>query len=236
LYMLLALLTGVGREGQVGEAVAARLARDGFDLLLVDRTAANVQDRAASLRDSGRKATPLACDLSDADAVAGLFRNIRKEHGASLNALVHMAGGFAMTGPVAETEVAAWDHQLTINLRTAFLVARGAIPLLREGRGAMVFFSSESALTGAKVAQIGAYAVAKSGVVALTTAISQEERSSGIRANVVAPAAIRTTANVAAMANGSRFVEREDVAATVSYLCSDASVAINGQVLRLTAR
>jgi NAD(P)-dependent dehydrogenase (short-subunit alcohol dehydrogenase family) len=234
--MPLALLTGVGREGQVGEAVAARLATDGFDLILVDRTLKNVQARAAALRDTGRKITPLACDLADADAVGALFRAVSRDHGPSLNAVVHMAGGFAMTGPVAETEVAAWEHQLTINLRTAFLVARGAIPLLRAGRGAVVFFSSESVIAGAKMAHISAYAVAKSGVIALATAISQEERDSGIRANVVAPAAIRTAANVAAMPGGSRFVEREDVAATVSYLCSDASAAITGQVLRLIGR
>jgi NAD(P)-dependent dehydrogenase (short-subunit alcohol dehydrogenase family) len=234
--MPLALLTGVGREGQVGEAVAARLAADGFDLILVDRTFDHVQARATALAGSSRKITPRACDLSDDVAVGELFRVVAGESGASLDALVHMAGGFAMSGPVADAEIGAWEHQLTINLRTAFLVSRGAIPLLRKGRGSIVYFSSESALSGAKVARLSGYAVAKSGLIVLARAISEEERGAGIRANVVAPAAIRTTANAASMPGTSKFVERDDVAAAVSYLCSDASAALTGQVLRLTPR
>ena len=234
--MTLALLTGVGREGQVGEAVATRLAADGFELILVDRTAENVQARAEALKVAGHVARAYACDLSDPTAVDGLIRQVAAEHGTGLDAVVHMAGGFAATGPVADTDLLEWERQLTINLRTAFLVARSAIPLLRVRGGSIVFFSSESALAGAKLARISAYAVAKYAVIALATAVSQEERENRIRANVLAPAAIRTVTNAASMREGARFVEREDVAATVSYLCSDASIAVTGQVLRLTPR
>ena len=234
--MTLALLTGVGREGQVGESVATRLAADGFELILVDRTAENVQARAEALKVAGHVARAYACDLSDPTAVDGLIRQVAAEHGTGLDAVVHMAGGFAATGPVADTALLEWERQLTINLRTAFLVARSAIPLLRVRGGSIVFFSSESALAGAKLARISAYAVAKYAVIALATAISQEERENRIRANVLAPAAILTVTNAASMRKGARFVERQDVAATVSYLCSDASIAVTGQVLRLTPR
>ena len=231
-----ALLTGVGREGQVGEAVASRLAADGFELILVDRTADNVRARADTIRAAGGVATGYACDLADPDAVGGLIRQVTAAHGARLDAMVHMAGGFAATGSVADTSVSEWDQQLTINLRTAFLVARATIPMLRTGGGAMVFFSSESAIPGAKLSRISAYAVAKIGVVALAAAISQEERATGIRANVLAPAAIRTAANASSMGPEAKFVEREDVSATVAYLCSDGSRAVTGQVLRLGPR
>lgn len=231
-----ALLTGVGREGQVGEAVAARLAADGFELILVDRSAENVRARADAILAVGGVASAYACDLADPDAVADLIREITRDRGSQLDALVHMAGGFALTGPVADTAVSDWDRQLTINLRTAFVTARAAIPMLRAGGGSMVFFSSDSAMPGAKLARISAYAVAKYGVVALALAISQEERSTGIRANVLAPAAIRTATNAASMGREANYVEREDVGATVAYLCSDASRAITGQVLRLSPR
>jgi len=232
----LAFLTGVGREGQVGEAVAARLAADGFELILVDRTVEAVGARADAIRTIGGVASAYACDLADDSAVAGLIKEIVTRHGPRLDAVVHMAGGFAATGPVADTTVADWERQLTINLRTAFLVGRGTIPLLRTKGGSIVFLSSESALPGAKLSHVAAYAVAKTGVIALARAISQEERTSGIRANVIAPGAIRTAANSASMDDGARFVEREDVGATVAYLCSDASLAVTGQVLRLGAR
>jgi NAD(P)-dependent dehydrogenase (short-subunit alcohol dehydrogenase family) len=234
--MPVALLTGVGREGQVGETVAQRFLADGFDLILIDRTPANVQARAKALAASGRNVSAHACDLSDSESVIELFNEIAAGHPSGLTALVHMAGGFAVTGRVADTTVADWDHQLSINLRTAFLVARGAIPMLRKQRGSIVFFSSESGLTGAKVAQTSAYAVAKSSLLVLMQAISQEERSSGVRANAIAPAAIRTAANAASMPSGSSFVEREDVAAAVAYLCSAGAAAVTGQVLKLSPR
>lgn len=232
--MRYALLTGVGRPGQVGEAVAARLAADGYSLLLIDRTA-DVEARAEDLRAKGGAAQAFTADLGSEAAVADLFEQIRGAADGRLDALVHLAGGFAVTGPVAETQLADWDKQLTINLRTAFLTARAAIPMLRAGRGSAVFFSSESALAGAKLARTAAYAVAKSGLLTLATAISQEEVANGLRVNVVAPAAIRTATNTSDMPN-ARFVELEDVAATVAWLCSEEARAVTGQVLRLTPR
>jgi NAD(P)-dependent dehydrogenase (short-subunit alcohol dehydrogenase family) len=230
-----ALLTGVGRPGQVGEAVAARLSADGFSLLLVDRDA-GVEARAEDIRSRGGSAHAFTADLSSEQAVDDLFREIRRQHGDGLDAFVHLAGGFAVTGPVAETAVADWERQITINLRTAFLAARGAVPMLRSGRGAAVFFSSESALSGAKLSRTAAYAVSKTGLLTLAVALSQEEAANGVRVNVLAPAAIRTSSNAADMGPGARFVEREDVAATVSWLCSEEARAVTGQVVRLSPR
>ncbi|HET9426191.1 MAG TPA: SDR family oxidoreductase [Gemmatimonadaceae bacterium] len=229
------MLTGVGREGQVGEAVAERLGHDGFGLILVDRDAANVEARAAELRNRGVTAHAHVADLADPQSVTDLFGRIKGQHGNDLAAFVHLAGGFAATGRVAETSVADWDRQLSINLRTAFLVSREAIPMLRRHRGSVVYFSSESALTGAKLSGIAAYGVAKSAVLSLAIAISQEEAEHGVRANILAPAAIRTASNTASMPSTAKFVEREDVAAMVAWLCSDEARAVTGQVIRLTA-
>jgi 3-oxoacyl-[acyl-carrier protein] reductase len=231
-----ALLTGVGREGQVGEAVARRLGTDGFELILVDRTKENVTARAAALKKDGFNAASLACDLADEAAVRALFVEISRLAPEGLDAVVHMAGGFAVSGPVADSSLDVWEKELTINLRTAYLVSRSSIPFLRLRHGSLVFFASESALSGASVARTSAYAVAKTGVVALARSIAQEERETGVRANAVAPGSIRTATNLASMAASSRFVEREDVAATVSYLCSEQSLAVTGQVIRLSPR
>ena len=234
--MRYALITGVGRPGQVGEAVAARLSADGYSLLLVDRDADGVEARAEDIRRAGGSAKAFTADLSSEQAVNDLLEQIRQATDRRLSAFVHLAGGFAVTGPVAETALPDWEKQLTINLRTAFLVSRVAIPLLRAQRGSAVFFSSESALTGAKLARVAAYAVAKSGLLTLAIALSQEEATNGVRVNVLAPAAIRTASNTADMGPDARFVEREDVAATVSWLCSDEARAVTGQVFRLSAR
>jgi NAD(P)-dependent dehydrogenase (short-subunit alcohol dehydrogenase family) len=99
----------------------------------------------------------------------------------------------------------------------------------------MVFFTSDAALPGAKLSGISGYGVAKAALVSLAIAIAQEEQQNGIRVNLVAPAAIRTSTNLSSMGSADRFVALEDVSATVSYLCSDASRALTGQVLRLVA-
>jgi NAD(P)-dependent dehydrogenase (short-subunit alcohol dehydrogenase family) len=228
------LLTGAGREGQVGESVAHALAARGATLLLVDRTADQARDRAASLTQAGHRAFAFGCDLADAKSVDDLATRVRREHGESLSALVHVAGGFALTGSLPQSDVDAWHRMITINLTTAYLVTRAFLPLLRLGKGTIVYFASEAALPGAKVGAIGAYAAAKTGVVTLMRAVAQEERNNGVRANALAPTSIRTAANVQSMGENVRYVEREEVAAAVTYLCSDASSAVNGQLIALS--
>ena len=70
----------------------------------------------------------------------------------------------------------------------------------------------------------------------LAMALSQEEAPNGVRVNVVAPASIRTARNVAEMGAAARFVELDDVAAAVAWLCSTQAQAVTGQVIRLAPR
>lgn len=227
------LLTGVGAEGQVGEVVASAFANLGASLVLVDRRADKAEARAGALERDGRRARGYGCDLSSAPAVAALADTVRREHGDALHALVHMAGGFAVSGSVADSAEEVWDRQLTINLKTAYVTARAFLPMLRRGRGSIVFFASPAALPGASGARIAAYAAAKSGVIALMKAIAAEEREQGVRANALAPNAIRTSTNVRAMGADARYVEREQVADAVVYLCSPQASAISGAVVPL---
>jgi len=227
------LLTGVGAEGQVGEVVALAFADLGASLVLVDRTPDRVQQRAAALERLGHSARGYGCDLSDAAAVSELVVTIRKNHGEKLRALVHMAGGFAMSGPLAESAIEVWNRQIAVNLTTAFLTSRAFLPLLRADEGSIVFFSSQAALPGGSVAEMSAYAAAKTGVATLMRAIAAEEQKNGVRANAIAPAAIRTAANLASMGTSVPYVEREEVAAVVTFLCSRQASGISGTLLPL---
>jgi NAD(P)-dependent dehydrogenase (short-subunit alcohol dehydrogenase family) len=229
----LIVVTGAGREGQVGEAVAIAFAATGARLALVGRDAAQVEARAEALRARGHVAAAYAADLADAAQVEGLARHIVREHGSRVDALVNVAGGFALSGPVAESDVTVLPRQIAINLTTAYHATRFLLPFLRAARGAVVYFASEAVLPGGSVAGISAYGAAKAGVVALMRAVAEEERDRGVRANAVAPSAIRTGDNVAAMGSAVRYVEREEVADAVLYLCSEGARAITGQVIRL---
>lgn len=230
-----AVVTGIGRKGQTGEVIARVLAEAGMRILAVARTADEANARVEDLRAAGHDAGPFACDLSDEMQVAALARNVSGLTGSPprLDALVNIAGGFGMSGPVAESTLDVWNTQRSINVATAYLATRAFLPLLRPARGSVVYFASAAALPGASVARMWAYAAAKSSVIALMRAVAEEERTNGVRANALAPTAIRTEANLSAMGDKTRYVEREDVAAAVSWLCSDASRAVSGQVIRL---
>ena len=87
---------------------------------------------------------------------------------------------------------------------------------------------------GGRVAEMSAYVVSKAGVITLMRAVAQEERGNGVRSNALAPTSIRTATNVESMGPDVRYVEREEVASAVDFLCfSPASRAVTGQVIQL---
>ncbi len=225
-------ITGVGRTGQVGEALALAFAQQGAKVLLVGHSANDVEARAKELLSDGHDATGYECDLADGGQVSALASRVAREHGARIDALVNAAGGFAMSGPVAESDPSVAARQMQINFTTAYLVTRAFLPAVRTAQGAVVFFASEAVLMGANTAGMSGYVAAKSAVVGLMRAVAVEEAPS-VRANAVAPSAIRTTANLQSMGEG-RLLSREAVAQAVMYLCSRDASAVTGQVIHLT--
>ena len=230
---MLSLITGVGAKGQVGEAVAAALARRGDTVLLVSRDAAEVRARADEITASGGKAFPFACDLSDAGAVFALSATVRQQHGDRLDNLVNLAGGFGSSGPLADSDPAVFARMWQINAATAYLSTRAFMPFLKSSRGSVVFFASEAVLDGSRSNGVSAYAAAKAAVVAVMRSVADEGREHRVRANALAPTSIRTATNEASMGKDARYIEREDVAAMVAFLCSDDARAVSGQVIRL---
>jgi NAD(P)-dependent dehydrogenase (short-subunit alcohol dehydrogenase family) len=157
-----ALVTGAA--GGIGRATAERLERGGADVIRVDL------DQA---------------DVSDAEQVARLFEGIER-----LDVLITCAG-IQRYGTVEETSEALWDEVMNVNLKSAFLCSKAAIPLLRAaGGGAIVIVSS----TQAHAAQPGAaaYVTSKGALNALTRAMAVDHAAEGIRVNAVCPASVDT--------------------------------------------
>jgi NAD(P)-dependent dehydrogenase (short-subunit alcohol dehydrogenase family) len=228
------VVTGVGREGQVGEAVARAFAERGALLVLVGRKEAEVGARAAALVRARHRATAHACDLTDEAAVAALARQVGEMTGGRVDALVNVAGGFAPSGPVAESAFEGWEQQLATNLTTAYLATRAFLPALRAARGSVVFFGAAAALPGGPAAGIGAYLAAKCGVHALTRAVAEEERASGVRANALAPTAVRTASNLAAGGDAPPpALEPDALAEAAVFLCSEAARGVSGEIIRM---
>src|SRR5688572_21142601 len=229
---MLALITGVGARGQVGEAVASAFLRRGDTVVIVSRSADEVAQRQRELAALGN-VDAYACDLSRPDDLAGLVTRVRQNHGDKLDALVNLAGGFGPSGPLRESDPKALARLMEINFTTAYLTTRGFLPLLQAAGGSVIFFASEAVLDGARTSGVAGYVAAKSAVVALMRSVADEGRETGVRANALAPGAIRTATNEASMPAKTRYVERDEVASAVLFLCSSGASAITGQVIRL---
>jgi NAD(P)-dependent dehydrogenase (short-subunit alcohol dehydrogenase family) len=231
---MVAVVTGVGRPGQLGETVAREFGRRGASVAIVDRDGAGAELLAAGMRASGLAVTAYGCDLTDAAATADVMHRLADARGGRIHALANVAGGFAMSGPVADSDPGILQRQLSINLGSAYGATRACLPFLRAaGQAAIVYMAAAAILPGGKVGGMSAYAASKAGVTALMRAVAQEERANGVRANALAPTAIRTGANLASMGDTFPYVEREAVAGVIAFLCSGEAANITGQVIEL---
>lgn len=226
------VITGVGREEQVGDAVAHAFAAEGASLALLDLNAQALSARATALRAGGTRVSTYSCDLTDVTQVSTVAAQVRNEF-QRVDAFVHVAGGFAASGPVGDSDPAVFAKQIAVNLTTAYVASRAFVPLLKDGTGSAVYFASATVLPGNPTSGLAGYAAAKSGVVGLMRAVADEGRSRGVRANAIAPIAIRTGDNLRAMGEQAHYIERHAVADVVLYLCSPAARAISGQVIGL---
>lgn len=165
-------------------------------------------------------------DLTDESAVSAYVGAASKER---LDILVHAAGGFAGGSPVHETPWSVWQGQLDINLKTAVLASRAAVPeMLRSGGGSIVHVSSRPATQSG--ANLAAYASAKRAILQLTEAMAAELSDARVTVNAILPSTIDTPANRAAMphADHSKWVAPDDIARVVLFLVGPDSRIVSG--------
>ena len=165
-----ALITGGKR---IGAVVAVALARAGADVALVyKRSRAEADQTASEVRGLGRRAVTIQADVTDPAACAALVEQTVRDLGR-LDVLVNMASIYRSI-PLAELTAAAWDAQLDVDLRAAFLCAHAAIPAMRKnGGGRIINFSDWIAASGRpRYPGYVPYFVAKRGIIALTEALA----------------------------------------------------------------
>jgi NAD(P)-dependent dehydrogenase (short-subunit alcohol dehydrogenase family) len=198
-----ALITGAGRPGGIGEAIAMRLAEEGASLALVDLCRARpetprerfgswdelneVVERVSAV---GSEVRPFKADVTSEPDVQTLMEDVETAFGA-INVLFNNAGGGAGAGPVDQTpvvdlDVVDWDYTVRVSLTSVMLCCKHAAPrIARAGGGAIVNTASVSAHNG--VPGISAYAAAKLGVVSLTRTLANELAPFSIRVNAFSP-------------------------------------------------
>ena len=188
LHSRVVALTGARR---IGAAIARAVAERGADVAIAYRSSrAEADETAEAVRAAGRRALVVQADVSDEASCAAFVRAIDEAYGR-LDVFVSMASLYDKV-PFDKMTAAAWDRQLGVDLRGAFLCALAAVPLMRRtGGGRIVQFSDWVAASGRpRYDGYVAYYVAKAGVKALTEALALELASSQILVNAIAPGPI----------------------------------------------
>ena len=232
-----ALVTGASRG--IGAAVAERLARDGFKVVVnYAGDAAPAEALVRSIEQAGGQAVTAQADVGDAAAVGRLFDAAQTAFGG-VDVLVNNAGIMSLA-PLAEADDASFERHIAVNLRGTFNTLREAARRMREG-GRIINFSSS--VVGLLMPGYGIYAATKAAVEAMTGVLAKELRGRGITVNAVAPGPTATrlflegkspelVEQLTRLAPLERLGQPEDIAGVVAFLAGPDGGWINGQTLR----
>ncbi len=232
-----ALVAGAG--GALGQAIARKLARDGFAVALCGR---HVSRLAGLAEEFGPAAIATAMDLADEDSVMEAVAEVRGALGPP-SLVVHCASASPGDQAPHETEWSTFQEHIDVQLGGVHRLLKSAVPAMLDQGGGQIVFIGSSATHGTPPRGFAAYGAAKSAAASLIKSIAVELAPRGIRANIISPHFMATdlTASVpskqrkliAAQTPVRRLVDVEEVAATVSFLASDKNTYINGHDLLL---
>ena len=231
--MTVAIVTGAGSG--IGRAIAQRLARDGYSVVVND-VRKDAADAVAL--EIGGKVIAVAGDVSKEADVAAIVAACNAAFGACTH-LVNNAGHVHQARFV-ELEPVDFDRMMAVHVRGNYLMIRAVIKdMLKAGKGSIVNIASQLGQIGG--VELVHYSAAKSAIIGMTKALAREVSAQGVRVNAVAPGPIHTPlvrnlsegwrkAKAAELPLG-RFGEPEEVAATVAFLLSDEASLFVGQTI-----
>jgi NAD(P)-dependent dehydrogenase (short-subunit alcohol dehydrogenase family) len=196
-----AIIVGAGQTPGTtignGRAMAILFAREGAEVLCVDRDGARAAETVAMLEKDGGRGTSLEADTTKPGAADAIVAAAKSRMGR-IDILVNNVGIGGRDGPAHRLEEDAFDRIMTVNLKSTWLVSKAAIAVMREqGKGAIVNISSLASIAGGN--QV-AYEISKAGVNRLTTGIAQANARHGIRCNAILPGLMDTPMAVAGIA------------------------------------
>jgi len=234
------LITG-GASG-IGEACARRFHAGGGQVAILDVAVERGAEIAAEL---GERARFIECDVADADAVNRAVARVRDDWGR-IDAAICSAGILEKPSTIMEMDVAAHDRIWRVNYNGTVNTCRAVGKVMEgQGGGAIVTLGSINSFVPLP---LPAYCPSKTAILRLTEMLAVELGRFGVRVNGVAPTYVMTPAIKARIASGERdprtirganaldiFVEPEDVAEVIHFLCSDAARAVSGVMLPVDA-
>ncbi|MCB5364075.1 SDR family oxidoreductase [Pusillimonas sp. CC-YST705] len=232
-----AIVTGASRG--IGQAIAIRLAVDGFAVIAnYAGNAAKAQETVAAIESVGGRAIAIQGDVGNADAVAALFDSAKQAYGR-IDVVVNSAGIMPMA-PIEQASLADFDKVIATNLRGAFLVLSQAAAYLEHG-GRIIALSTS--VIAKSFPSYGPYIASKAGVEGLVHVLANELRGRSITVNAVAPGPVGTElflsgktpeqiSQISKMAPLERLGTPQEIANVVSFLAGPDGGWVNSQIIR----
>lgn len=237
----IAIVTGAGKG--IGREAALAIAAEGATVVAVARTQANLDETVKMIEDNGGTAISLSRDLTDGEQVQSMVDTVLEKYGR-IDILVNNAGGYPkeiynniehQAIKIWEWSEEQWDQIIKTNLRIPFLCINKVVPvMIGQHSGRIVSVSSRM---GRIASQMGAYAVAKAGIVTMTKTTAIQVKEYGIQCNAVAPGMVDTPGqrdyNHSVGQDDAIMGSAADVAKAIVYLLADAPDVMTGQVMDL---
>ena len=234
-----ALITGAARG--IGKAIALKFASEGANIaftdLVIDENGKATEAEIAAL---GVKAKGYASNAANFEETEQIVSQVKADFG-SIDILVNNAG-MTKDGLMLRMTEAQWDAVIAVNLKSAFNFIHACTPIMMRQRGGSIINMSSVVGVHGNAGQCN-YSASKAGLIALAKSIAQEMGAKGIRANAIAPGFIET-AMTAALPDDVRkeWVSKiplrrggtvEDIANVATFLASDMSSYVSGQVIQV---
>ncbi len=234
-----ALITGASRG--IGKGIALKFASEGADIALTDLfDDENMANTVKEIEALGVRAKGYASNAADFAQTEEVVAKVKEDFG-HIDVLVNNAG-ITKDGLMLKMSEAQWDAVIAVNLKSAFNYIHAIVPIMmRQRQGSIINMASVVGVHG-NAGQAN-YAASKAGLIALAKSIAQEVGSRGIRANAIAPGFIET-AMTAALSDEvrkewaqkiplRRAGQVEDIANVATFLASDMSSYVSGQVIEV---
>ena len=235
-----AIVTGGGRG--IGRAIALGFAQAGADVVVAARTDAEIEETAAMIRDTGRKALAVPTDVREVEQVASMLDKTMDLFGR-VDILVNNAGGATGLTSVLDMGFDIWEANIKVNLTSVFICSKIiGEAMVKQKRGNIVSIASVAGM--GPWPNVAHYGAAKAGIISLTKTLAVEWAQYNIRVNAIAPGSIQTplASRLASLDSPrrqaqlkstplGRFGQPEDIAEVAIFLASDASAFITGETI-----